>query len=81
MREPAPVQRPPSRIPWAELFKRVFKEDVLRCPKCSGAMKVVAFVNEQDSIRKFLDHLGLPSTGPPIAKARRPPDTDFDFAA
>jgi Putative transposase/Transposase zinc-binding domain len=77
----APAPRPPSRIPWAELFKRVFKEDVLRCQKCGGDMKVIAFVNEQEAIRKFLDHLGLPSTGPPIAKARRQPDPDFDFAA
>ena len=77
--EPAPP-KPPSRIPWAELFKRVFKEDVLRCQKCGGEMKVMAFVNERESIEKILDHLGLPTTGPPVAPARRRPDFDF-FAA
>jgi hypothetical protein len=76
-----PPLRQPSRIPWAELFKRVFKEDVLRCSKCGGEMKVIAFIEEPDAVRKFLDHLGLPSTGPPLAKARRRPDPDFDYAA
>jgi len=33
-------------------------------------MKVIAFVNERESIGKILDHLGLPSTGRPVAKAR-----------
>ena len=76
-----PPQKPPSRIPWAELFKRVFKEDVLRCAKCGGAMQVIAFVKDHEQVRKILDHLGLPSTGPPVAKARRPPDPDFDYVA
>ena len=76
-----PLPKQPSRIPWAELFKRVFKEDVLRCARCGGDMKVIGFVSEQEAIRKILDHLGLPSTGPPVAKSRRQPDPDFDFAA
>jgi hypothetical protein len=75
-----PLPRQPSRIPWAELFKRVFKEDVLRCA-CGGEMKVIAFVKEQEVIVKILDRLGLPTTGPPVARARRPPDPDFDYAA
>jgi hypothetical protein len=71
----------PSRLPWAELFKRVFKEDVLRCTNCGGDMKVLAFVTGPAAVRELLDHLGLPSTGPPLAKARRRPDPDYDFAA
>ena len=67
-----------TRLPWAELFKRVWRTDVLRCERCGGQMKVLAFVTERPAIRKILDHLGLPSTGPPIARARRP--AEFDFA-
>ncbi|HUJ25926.1 MAG TPA: transposase, partial [Myxococcales bacterium] len=81
---PAPAQPPPplpSRIPWAELLKRAFKEDVLRCSKCGGERKVIAFVTTRDAIEKVLDHLGLPTTGPPLAKARRRPDEDIDYAA
>ena len=44
-------------------------------------MKVIAFVNELDAIRKILDYLGLPSTGPPVAKARPVHDPELDFAA
>ena len=53
-----------TRLPWAELFKRVWRTDVLRCERCGGQMKVLAFVTERPAIRKMLDHLGLPFTGP-----------------
>src|SRR5207253_8164025 len=33
--EPAEARPLPSRIPWAELLLRVFREDVLSCP-CGG---------------------------------------------
>jgi hypothetical protein len=60
------------------LFKRVWRTDVLRCERCGGQMKVLAFVTERPAIRKMLHHLGLPFTGPPIARARR--TAEFDFA-
>jgi hypothetical protein len=31
---------------------------------------VIAFINEKRVIERILDHLGLPTTGPPIAPAR-----------
>jgi len=46
--------------------------------RCGGQTRVLAFITEHPAIRKILDHLGLPSTGPPIARARRP--AEFDFA-
>lgn len=68
--EAAPPRRPASRIPWAELLARVFKEDVLRCQRCGGRMRVLAFVQERSQVKKVLEHLGLPTTGPPMAPAR-----------
>ncbi len=64
-------QRPadPSRIPWAELLLRVFREDVLLCP-CGGRRVVLAFVTEKKVVKEILEHLGLPTTGPPVAPAR-----------
>lgn len=59
-----------SRIPWAELLARVFKEDVLACQRCGGRMRVIAFVKERAAIKKVLAHLGLPATGPPARPAR-----------
>jgi hypothetical protein len=29
------------------------------CPKCSGAMRVIAFIEDQAVIKKILMHLGL----------------------
>jgi len=65
------VRRPAdsSRIPWAELLMRVFREDVLACP-CGGRRVVLAYLTQPGPVKTILDHLGLPSTGPPLAPAR-----------
>jgi hypothetical protein len=68
--EPATVRRQPdSSIPWRDLLLRVFREDVLACP-CGARRKVVAFINERSVIEQILGHLGLATTGPPMAPAR-----------
>jgi len=74
---PVPVvaQAPPStgirpRIPWAELLLRVFRADVLACDRCGGRRVVLAFLTDRPVVKTILDHLGLPSTAPPIAPAR-----------
>ena len=33
-------------------------------------MTVLAFITERRVVRELLDHLGLPSTSPPVAPAR-----------
>ena len=35
-------------------------------------LKVIAFIDEKPVIERILGHLGLPTTGPPIAPARVP---------
>jgi hypothetical protein len=64
-------QRPAdrSRIPWAELLLRAFREDVLLCPR-GGRRVVLAFVTEKKIVKEILEHLGLQTTGPPVAPAR-----------
>ena len=47
----------------------MFREDVLKCP-CGGRRRVIAFIKEQGMVRAILEHLGLPTTGPPLAPAR-----------
>jgi hypothetical protein len=51
---------------------RVFREDVLLCP-CGGRRVMLAFVTEKSVVKEILEHLGLPTTGPPIAPARSAP--------
>ncbi len=58
----------PERLSWAELVKRVWLVDVLRCP-CGGRRKVLAMVFIPRSIERILRHLGLPH----IAPTRAPP--------
>jgi hypothetical protein len=66
--------RKTQRIPWAELLKKVFSLDVLACPRCQGRMAVIAFISQATVARRILDHLGLDSQAPTVARARAPPE-------
>jgi hypothetical protein len=65
--EPPPAAATPSgstrasRVPWAELLRRVFATDVLSCP-CGGRRSVVAVVVDSALARAVLAPLGLPCT-------------------
>ena len=61
------------RVPWADLLKKVFAVDVLACP-CGGRLQLIAFIAEATVAKRILDHLGLDSRGPPLARAQAPPD-------
>ena len=63
-------------LDWASLLRRVFGEDVTRCPRCGDHLRVLAFLTHPDVTVRILDPLGLGSAGPPIAPARAPPDDD-----
>jgi len=54
---------------WTELMQRVFKFDVLECPRCHGRLRILAAIHPPDATRKILDWLGLPSRAPPLAPA------------
>ena len=70
-------QRSCGRHPWAELIKRVFLVDVLRCPRCGGRRKILAAITEGRAVRAILDALGLPTEPPVMHPARGPPDEMF----
>ena len=53
---------------WARLIQKIYEVDPLTCPKCSGAMKVISVIENEDVIRKILKHVGLWDR-----KARPPP--------
>ena len=42
---------------WAELLQRIFEVDPLRCPRCGGTMKILAFVLDHDVVHAILKHL------------------------
>jgi hypothetical protein len=62
---------------WARLIQKIYGLDPLTCPKCQGRMRIIAFIENQQVIKKILTHLGLylvRSRPPP-----RAPPKDFWF--
>jgi hypothetical protein len=59
-------------IPWIELLRRTFHEDVL-CPRCGGPLRLIALVKEEASIHKILAAMGLPTEAPTPHPPRSPP--------
>ena len=57
--EPDSAYRKKCRANWARLIQKIYEVDPLACPKCGGAMRILAFIEEAAVIRKILDHLGL----------------------
>jgi hypothetical protein len=56
------------RLSWAELMKRVFREDVLRCKKCGGRAAVIAAIAQPKGVEAILLCLGLAVRDPPPAR-------------
>ena len=74
-----PAMRRSRRLSWPELLRRVFAIDVLECPRCGGAMKIVAAIHPPEATAAILDCLGLPTRAPPTEPSRAdaevgPPD-------
>lgn len=44
---------------WSYFIRKVYETDPLTCPKCQGAMRIIAFIDQPDVIKKILQHLGL----------------------
>lgn len=68
-----PAHRRAARYAWALLLARIYAVFPLRCPKCGGEMRVIAFITEAAARRDILAHLGEPIAPPTIAQARGPP--------
>ena len=49
---------------------RSFHLDVLKCPKCSASMVVLALISDPPVVTKILRHLKLPTAPPPLAAPR-----------
>jgi hypothetical protein len=89
--EPDTAFRRKCRMTWAALIKLVYEVDPLKCPKCGGEMRIVAFIEEKEVVEKILRHCDLwkdhkphPPPKPPPNQLL-PPETversilDFDF--
>jgi hypothetical protein len=68
-----PLHRKAARYVWALLLARIYEVLPLVCPRCGGAMRIIAFITEAPAIREILGHLGESTAAPPLAPARGPP--------
>jgi len=66
---------------WAELLRRVYAVDILTCPRCGGVRRLLAAIQDPDSIERVLRAIGarcrargLPWQAPELAVARAPPE-------
>jgi ribosomal protein S27E len=73
----APVAPLGVRRYWAELIKRVHGADALECPRCQGRMRIIAAVQSPSSVRRILEHLGLPTEPQELSPAREAPYEDL----
>jgi len=67
---PSPVPSIRSRrLLWADLLKRVFGVEALRC-ECGHSMRVIAAITEPTVAKRILECMGLASRAPPLQPAR-----------
>ena len=44
---------------WARLIQKIFNVNPLVCAKCSGSMRIIAFIENGQLVKKILTHLDL----------------------
>ena len=44
---------------WSYFIRKVYETDPLVCPKCSGEMHIISYIDQGAVIKKILQHLGL----------------------
>jgi len=63
------------------LIQKIYRLNPLLCPKCSGSMKIISFIDQDDLIQRILRHLGLWDTrnhDPPSKIAVHIPELTYD---
>ena len=68
------IQIKKSTRRWAQLIKKVYEVDPLKCEQCGKTLKVIAFIVDVTSIHRILSHIGEESEAPQIHPARGPPN-------
>ena len=38
---------------WARLIQKIYEADPLCCPKCSGSMRILSFIEDPEIIKKY----------------------------
>ena len=67
-----PIERH-AAMTWAQRLKRVFNIDIEACGRCGGSLKVIACIEDQDIIDRFLAHLREKEQNAPARPLLVPP--------
>jgi hypothetical protein len=62
-----------AAMTWAQRLKRVFNIDIEDCDRCGGAVKVIACIEDQETIDRILDHLRRKEHDTPVRPPLAPP--------
>ena len=73
------VEARPARRAWARLIKKIYEVDPLICPECSSPMRIIAFIEEEEVIRKILEHLKLWEEPEPRSPPAVPEQVDIQY--
>ena len=74
---PPPAEEPESdyrrefrKSSWGACIKRIYEVDPLECPKCKAQMRIIAFIQDEHSIKDIMKAQGIPDfqAPPPIPK-------------
>jgi hypothetical protein len=84
----AEVRTPAERhaaMTWAQRLKRVFNIDIEVCSRCGGSVRVIASIEDQETVDRILDHLRQKEQETParpllVPPTRAPPGTLSLFA-
>jgi hypothetical protein len=56
------------RLRWSDLFRRVWREDVLVCSRCGGELRLIAVIEDPAVVEQILKHVGRWQRGPPAGR-------------
>lgn len=62
-----------ASMTWAQRLKRVFNIDIEVCGRCGGSVRVIASIEDQETIDRILDHLRRKERETPIQALLAPP--------
>jgi hypothetical protein len=69
----SPRTRPLSHyISWSQLLRRTFEIDTI-CPRCKSPLRLISLIETEDTLKKILSAMGLPTCAPEPYPARPPP--------
>jgi hypothetical protein len=59
-------------ISWSDLLRKTFEIDTI-CPRCKSPLRLIALIKNENTIKKILSAMALPTEAPKLFPPRPPP--------